>query len=181
MKIVDKRTSHFTKLHKRVCQKCGKEFACYRNQRKHCGCEPNATTHGMKNTRQYRIWNSMRQRCKDKSQDSYKYYGAKGTAVCKRWRKFVNFWEDMKEGYNDRLSIDRIDNNKGYSKENCRWATMKEQQNNRTNNRYVTIKGERKTVSEWLDHYGIQNKRKTIESRVYNGMEYKKSILLAIK
>lgn len=98
-----------------------------------CGClhKEIITKHGMHKSRQYIAWNSMISRCKYKDNSSFKNYGAKGIGVCDKWNTFEGFWEDMREGYADNLSIDRIDNNKGYFKENCRWATKTQQEQNK--------------------------------------------------
>lgn len=91
--------------------------------------------HGMKHTRQYGIWLAMKARCNRKTTINYKYYGGKGITYDPRWNKFLPFWEDMKEGYADNLTIDRIDGTKGYYKENCRWITIQEQQKNKVKNK----------------------------------------------
>lgn len=107
---------------------------------KSCGCLSKElwrkanTTHGMKKTRQYNTWKNIKQRCDNKNHTTYRYYGGKGITYCKSWSKFENFWRDMKDGYSDNLTIDRIDNNGNYCKENCRWVTMKEQSVNKSNN-----------------------------------------------
>lgn len=82
--------------------------------------------HGMRNTRQYSIWNQMVQRCKTITNKQYPEYGGRGITVCEKWLTFSGFWEDMREGYADDLEIDRISVNLGYYKENCRWTTEKE-------------------------------------------------------
>ena len=105
---------------------------------KSCGCWHleivKKIRHGMSNTRTFISWASMLSRCKNKNIPRYKDYGGRGIKVCKRWLKFENFYKDMKERP-EGLSIDRKDNNKGYYKSNCRWATAKEQQNNKRKRR----------------------------------------------
>lgn len=127
-----------------------------------CGClyyesnkGINATHHGT-GTRLYRIWNGMRQRCNYQKGIAYDRYGGKGISVCKEWDDFEIFrtWS-MANGYAENLTIDRIDNSKGYSPENCRWATMKEQIDNRSNTVRITIGGVEKTLSEWSEISGI--------------------------
>lgn len=89
--------------------------------------------HGMWKTRTYSIWRGIKKRCLLKSHPSYIWYGAKGITFDPRWNSFSNFLEDMGEAPENH-QIDRIDTTKGYSKENCRWVTSKENQNNRINN-----------------------------------------------
>jgi hypothetical protein len=93
----------------------------------------------------------MKQRCYNENHSSYKRYGGRGITVCDEWKNdFVEFrnWA-INNGYKDGLTLDRINNNGDYEPSNCRWATLLEQANNKSNNRYITYDGETKTYSEW--------------------------------
>lgn len=107
-------------------------------------------THGMSNTRIYRIWKGLRNRCENENIPQYSDWGGRGITVCDEWRNFKPFYEwAMSHGYSDDLSIDRIDNNGNYCPENCRWVTEKEQALNRRSNIYLTHDGVTKHISEW--------------------------------
>lgn len=102
---------------------------------------------GKGGSRTYSTWSSMKDRCLCKSNISYKHYGAKGVSICDRWMVFENFLEDMGERP-EAKTLDRIDNNKGYFKENCRWATSFEQQCNRPDNLMVMFNGQEKALAQ---------------------------------
>lgn len=119
-----------------------------------CGCrryETKNQTHGMRHTRLYAIWCGMKKRCSNESEKSYSRYGGRGITVCEEWASdFIPFYNwSMENGYEEHLTIDRIDNEKGYCPENCRWITQAEQQGNKTNNILVEHNGETKTLAEW--------------------------------
>lgn len=107
--------------------------------------------HGQHGTRLYRIWRGMRARCTYPSQAQYKNYGGKGIKVCPEWdNSFENFYKwAISHEYNDKLSIDRIDNEKDYCPENCRWATAAQQNSNRGNSVLICAFGESKTLDSW--------------------------------
>ena len=100
------------------------------------------------NTQFYRTWLNMRTRCNNKKTPNYNCYGGRGIKVCKRWNKFVNFYEDMKTGFQENLTLDRINNNKGYSMNNCRWTGRKQQAINRRNTRLLGFNGQKKREQE---------------------------------
>ena len=133
---------------------------------KSCGCyvreifaKNQVPTHGLtrERPRPYRIWSGMRQRCNDQKNKDYPNYGGRGIKICPEWDDYLTFWEDMKEGYSDQLTIDRIDNMKGYSKDNCKWSTTKQQINNTRVNRLVTYKGETTTTTLWAEKIGMSS------------------------
>ena len=98
---------------------------------KSCGCTTKAIKHNMHNTRIYQIWADMKVRCDCESNSAYKWYGARGIKYQESWSQFENFYSDMKDGYDDNLTLDRIDHSSGYSKENCRWISIAAQQRNK--------------------------------------------------
>lgn len=127
-----------------------------------CGClwRERITKHahgaaGAGRSRVYRIWDAMVQRCHNPAAHKFDMYGGRGITVCDRWRVFENFLADMGEPARD-LSIDRIDNSKGYSPSNCRWATRKQQQRNMRSNHIVTYRGRRMSVSEAAELAGVK-------------------------
>lgn len=132
--------------------------------------------HGMRYTRIYNIWKSMQQRCKNPNSINYKNYGAKGVLVCKEWSDNFEAFRDwaMANGYNDNLTIDRINVNGNYEPENCRWVSYKEQANNKSNNRLVEFKGEIHTLGEWSSITGV--KLSTIWARLQRGWSIEKTL-----
>ena len=123
-------------------------------------------THGKTKTRLYRIWFNMKCRCYKKTAPDYPRYGGRGITVCTEWRNdFQDFYDwAMANGYNEELSIDRIDCNGNYCPENCRWADSKIQNNNTRRNHYITYNGETLTIAEWAKKCGID--RNTLHSRL---------------
>lgn len=137
----------------KVIQRCG----VVRGRIVSCGCQQHRTKHGMCNSRLHTIWHGIKQRCLNPKNNRYKYYGKRGITIFPEWEKsFISFYNwSVKNGYNDTLSIDRIDVNGDYCPENCRWATEKEQKRNTRKNRMITYKGETLCLSEMSEKYGI--------------------------
>lgn len=106
--------------------------------------------HGLYGSRIYRIWRQMKARCYNSESNVYKYYGGRGISVCDEWLNSVqSFYQwAINNGYKDNLTIDRIDSNKDYFPENCRWATIEEQQRNKRNNIKIIYDGKERTISE---------------------------------
>lgn len=162
---------------------CGKEFICLIESIKYgnttsCGCLVNRkggkTTHGHTTkvnnlrTTEFIIWQGMIARCGGyKTGRKYKRYAARGINVCEKWlNSFDDFLKDMGFRPSKNHSLDRIDNNGNYCPENCRWATIKEQNRNKSTNRLVTFNGKTQCISDWAEEIGIN--RATLYDRIEN-------------
>ena len=146
-----------------------------------CGClrvetsRSRMTTHGATNSRLYHIWTAMKQRCETSKKEKFiKDYQNRGIKICTEWHDFAVFqkWA-LKNGYKDNLSIDRIDNNKGYYPENCRWADNITQANNKRNNRWLTYNNKTQTIAQWARELGMNYN--TLDQRIRMGWSVEKA------
>lgn len=134
--------------------------------------------HGLSKTRLHRIWHSMYCRCYYPTTNQYNNYGGKGVKVCDEWKhNFVNFYNwAMSNGYNDSLTLDRIDNNKNYCPENCKWSTLEQQNNNRTTSKFITYNGKTQTQIQWCREYNINVV--TFSDRIKRGWSIEEALTL---
>ena len=116
--------------------------------------------HGLSRTRIYKTYTTMLSRCYDPTRKKYESYGGRGIAVCDEWKNdFLSFYNwAMANGYQDDLQIDRIENDGNYEPGNCKWSTRKEQANNRRDSRHLTYKNQTKTLSQWAEIFGFDNR-----------------------
>jgi len=173
---------------------CGKEFISMitfvKNKKtKSCGCiklkwaigRKQHVKHGHsftnKKSQEYRIWTGMKNRCKQNNIDRHLYFD-KGIIVCERWNNkidgFQNFLKDMGNRPSDKHSMDRIDGNLGYYPENCRWATIKEQNGNKSSNVMISYKGQIKCLEYWAKDHNLN--RSTLEYRLWRGWDIEKAL-----
>ena len=155
-----------------VCE-CGKDVVVRQGHLRagattSCGCyhREKHTVHGKWGCGAYVTWDSMKRRCQNPNFHQYRHYGGRGIKVCQRWQSFEHFYEDMgkrPEG----MSLERIDNDKGYSPGNCRWADRKTQARNTRRNRNITVNGKTKCVAEWAEGLGL--KADTVYGRLNRG------------
>ncbi len=154
-----------------LCSRSAYELMRWKNTRSaktaSCGCARSSSVSlgrqtaglnsmgGLSTKREYDIWRGMLRRCYDEKATQFRDYGGRGISVCKRWRDdFLSFWRDMgqaPEGY----SLDRIDNAKGYSPSNCRWASRVQQNSNTRRNRFFTAFGKTQHLSAWARERGL--------------------------
>lgn len=128
-------------------------------------------THGMSKTPEYNSWCAMRRRCKDKTNTNY---GARGISVCERWQSFEAFYADMGPRPSPKHTIDRLDNEKDYSSDNCRWATPIEQGRTRRTNVYLENEQEKHHIAEWARR--LDMKAVTLYHRLYKGWDEIKAL-----
>lgn len=126
---------------------------------KSCGClrRELMSKHGASGTRLYGIWTNMKGRCNNPNAEGYKDYGGRGIQVCEEWAHDFSVFQEwaMSHGYQETLSIDRVDVDGNYCPENCRWVSMKEQQNNKRTNVFCEINGKTKTLSQWAEYANL--------------------------
>lgn len=147
---------------------------------KSCGClkaelnKSRALKHGHYNERLYKIWFDMKRRCYNNNRKAYKYYGAKGITVCKEWLNSYNNFHNwaLSHGYNNNLTLERIDFNGNYCPENCKWIPQSEQTQNSSHNHFITFNNKTLTISQWSKEIGIAPK--TIRERLNKGWNIKK-------
>jgi hypothetical protein len=150
-----------------VCQ-CGEKRAVYgkalrRGQSTSCGChrrvlsKERATIHGLAGSSEYWTWSRMKNRCLNHKDKDWPNYGGRGITVCGRWLYFQAFIADMGSRPSRLHSLERIDVNRGYGPENCRWATPKQQANNKRNNRRISFAGKTLNLREWAKITGLSD------------------------
>jgi hypothetical protein len=154
----------FGQLKQGITRSCG----CLRREMASINNSKHGDSHGGKQSRLYRIWMGMRSRCNNPHSKDFYLYGKRGIAVCESWDAYENFrdWA-LSKGYNNKLSIDRVDSNLGYSPDNCRWVNNLIQANNKRNNLLITAFGETRTISDWGRVLGIR--ATTIRLRFHKG------------
>jgi hypothetical protein len=148
---------------------CGAEksidkYEVNRGNTRSCGClrkelMSRPKSHGLTGTRIHSIHRGMMKRCYNRNHHAFAKYGGRGIKVCKRWQNVAHFAKDMGSPPGKGYTLDRINNGKGYSPSNCRWATWREQENNRRNSRRITFCGETKTIMEWSRELDVPHSR----------------------
>lgn len=152
-------------IHHRCRCDCGNEKTVLsrnveKGKSKSCGClsreksRENAT-HGLSKTPIYQTWSRMCRRCDNPKIERFKNYGGRGIRVCDRWKSFENFYADMGDIPGPEYSLGRIDNDKDYGPDNCRWETVEQQQNNTSRTIWIEHCGQRMSLSQWATKLGV--------------------------
>lgn len=150
-----------TNLKKGTSKSCG----CLRSELSSQRILDKNLKHGDSRKRLYKIWCGIKRRTQNMKDCNYYKYGERGIEICLEWEDYNNFREwALKNGYKDNLTIDRKDNKKGYTPDNCRWITEKEQNRNTTRNRIIKYNEKEKTIVEWAEIFGINYQ--TLSSRL---------------
>lgn len=155
-KIVEKKSHYLLSGDTKSCG-CLKSDSAIINSKK-------AQTHGLTKHPLYKVWDSMKYRCLNKNCHAYPDYGGRGIGVSEEWLVFQNFYNDVEPTYKKGLELDRVNNDKGYSKDNFRWATPTVNKRNRRVSVFLTVNGVTKHIAQWAEETGIS--RHSIFSRM---------------
>ena len=166
---------------------CGVEFECLvqdvnSGHTKSCGCfrRQRKETHKLARHPLYRVWLGIAERCLNPESKDFMFYGARGIELCSEWQSdeglkaFIDYVENNLGSRVKGVTIERVDNNKGYEPGNIRWASRKEQARNRRSNRFIEFNGQRRTLSEWSEITGIH--KNTIRGRLNRGWPADKAL-----
>jgi len=137
-------------------------------------CIDRSTKHGMAHSKIYMVWSAMKGRCDNRADNAYFNYGGRGIRYCARWSEFKNFINDMGDRPSKTHTLDRIDNDGDYCKENCRWVTRKIQNRNKRNNVQLTYGGKSMCIADWAESTGI--KYATIRGRLRYGWSIERTL-----
>ena len=158
-------------LKQKTVQSCG----CLNDQKR----KENNRKHGLYQHPLYNVWRDMKQRCYNPNSEYYDRYGGRGIKVCAEWKDdFLTFYNDMIVGYEPGLTLDRIDNDGDYCKENCRWITNKDQQNNKSSNTLINYYGEDYTLSQLGEIFGGGKTSSDVANRINIGWTLDESLYL---
>lgn len=130
--------------------------------------------HGLSGSLLYKKWCGMKRRCLNKNEKSYPRYGGRGIGISPEWMFFINFQQDMEDSFKEGLSLERIDNDKGYSKENCKWITLFNQAKNKRSVKKYSFRGENLCLAEIARKYG--KPRSVIRDRLSSGWTLEKAV-----
>lgn len=175
-----------------VCD-CGKEFKTYTyyltgGKMKSCGCwmkehRKNGfyRTHSLSSTSIYKLYRGIKRRCYNSHEHNYYNYGGRGINMCEEWRNdFIKFYNwALENGYEKGLQIDRIDNEKGYSPDNCKFSTAKEQANNRRSNIVIEYEGRTQTLTQWCEEFNFNYD--CIRQRIAKGWDVYKALFTEVR
>jgi hypothetical protein len=130
--------------------------------------------HGYSKTPMYAVWCGIKERCSNPSKKAYKNYGGRGITVSDDWMVYENFHRDMVGTYREGLTLERSDNEKGYSKDNCVWADRETQGNNTRRNHFIEYRGDKLTISQMARKHNI--KPYIVQKRIYTGWSIEKAL-----